>query len=66
VTPQPVQAGLFSHALGSVERLKVELVDHVEHEPGEVAGGEPVAQVGREQERLVAVAAQEIVGHMPF
>ena len=33
-------------AVGSVEGGKVELVDHVEDEPGEVAGGQPIAQVG--------------------
>jgi hypothetical protein len=33
-------------AVGSVERGEVELVDHVQDEPGEVALGEPVAQVG--------------------
>ena len=32
-------------AVGSVEGLKVELVDDVEDEPGEMAGGEPIAQV---------------------
>jgi hypothetical protein len=32
-------------AVLAVEGLKVELVDHVEDEPGEVALGEPVAQV---------------------
>jgi hypothetical protein len=53
-------------AVGSVEGLKVELVDHVDHEPGEVAFGEPVAQVGWQQEGLVAVAAQEVVGYGPF
>jgi hypothetical protein len=31
--------------VGPVEGLEVELVDHVEDEPGEVAFGEPVAQV---------------------
>jgi hypothetical protein len=33
-------------AVGQVERCQVELVDHLEDEPGEVAVGEPVAQVG--------------------
>jgi hypothetical protein len=28
------------------EGLKVDLVDDVEDEPGEMAGGQPVAQVG--------------------
>jgi hypothetical protein len=32
-------------AVGPVERVEVELVDDVEDEPGEVALGEPVAQV---------------------
>jgi hypothetical protein len=47
----------------SVERLQVELIDHVEDEPGEVVGWQPVAQVRRQQERLVAVTAKEVVGH---
>jgi hypothetical protein len=46
-----------------VEGRQVELVDDVEDEPGEVAFWQPVAQVGWEQEGLVAVAAQEVVGH---
>jgi uncharacterized OB-fold protein len=37
-------------AMLAIEGLKVELVDHVEDEPGKVAVGEPVAQVGRQQE----------------
>jgi hypothetical protein len=48
-----------------VERGQVELVDDVEDEPGEVAFRQPVAQVRGQQEELVAVAAQEIVGYMP-
>jgi hypothetical protein len=32
------------------KRTEVELVDHVEDEPGEVAVGQPVPQVGRQQE----------------
>jgi hypothetical protein len=53
-------------AVDAQERLQVELVDHVEHEPGEVAFGQPVTQVGWEQEGLVAVAAHEVVGHGLF
>jgi hypothetical protein len=37
--------------IGTQERTKVELVDHVQHEPGQVVGRQPVAQVGRQQER---------------
>jgi hypothetical protein len=50
-------------AMLPVEGRQVELVDHVEDEPGQVASGQPVAQIGRQQERLVAVAAQEVVRH---
>jgi hypothetical protein len=32
-------------AMLAVEGLKVELVDHVEDEPGQVALGQPVAQI---------------------
>jgi hypothetical protein len=32
--------------VGPVEGLKVELVDHVEEEPGQMVGREPVEQVG--------------------
>jgi pyrimidine deaminase RibD-like protein len=49
--------------VGPVERTQVELVDHVEDEPGEVAVGQPVAQIRGQQEGLVAVAAQEVVRH---
>jgi hypothetical protein len=45
------------------ERTEVQLVDDVEDEPGQVIVGQPVAQVGGQQERLVGVAAQEVVGH---
>jgi hypothetical protein len=53
-------------AVGPVERLKVDLVGDVQDEPGEMLLGEPVAQVGGQQEGLVAVAAQEVVGHGLF
>jgi hypothetical protein len=53
-------------AMRPVERGEVELVEHVEDEPGEVTFSHPVAQVGGQQKELIAVAAQEIAGHMPF
>jgi hypothetical protein len=49
--------------VGAQERVEVELVDDVQDEPGQVIIGRPVAQVGWEQEGLVVVAAQEVVGH---
>jgi hypothetical protein len=49
--------------VGAQKRTEVELVDNVEDEPGEVVLGQPVAQVWGQQEGLVVVAAQEVVGH---
>jgi hypothetical protein len=46
-----------------VKRREIELVDNVDDEPGEVALGQPVAQVGRQQEPLVAFRAQKIISH---
>jgi hypothetical protein len=59
-TPVPVGP------VGLVERVEVELVDHVQDEAGEVAFGQPVAQVWRQEKRLVRVTTHEVVGHEPF
>jgi len=53
-------------AVGQVKGCQVELVDHVEDEPGEMILGEPVAQVRGQQEGLVALCAQEVAGHGLF
>jgi hypothetical protein len=53
-------------AMRLVERRQVDPVDDVKDEPGEVAFGQPVAQVRGQQERLVAVTAKEVVGHTRF
>jgi hypothetical protein len=37
----PVPVG----TVGAQERLKVELVDHVQHEPGQMVGGQPVTKI---------------------
>jgi hypothetical protein len=50
-------------AIGGQEGAEVELVDDVEHEPGQVVGWEPLAQVRREQKRLVSRAGTKVVGH---
>ena len=50
-------------SVGGVEGLEVELRHRVDHEPGEVVVVEPVAQVRRQEHRLVAVAAEEVLGH---
>jgi hypothetical protein len=47
-------------AVGSVERGEVELVDDVEDEPGKMVLGEPVAQVGGQQEGLVAAPRRKL------
>jgi hypothetical protein len=45
------------------EPIKIQLVNHVEDEPGQVVGRHPVAQVGWEQKGLVAVASKEAISH---
>jgi hypothetical protein len=50
-------------AVGPGEGHEVELVDHVQDEPDQVVGGQPFTHVGWEQQRLVAVAGKEVVGH---
>ena len=49
--------------IGLEERTEVELVNHIEHEPGQVIGRQPVTYIGWEQEGLVAVTGTEVVGH---
>jgi hypothetical protein len=49
--------------IAAQKRPEVDLVDHVEDEPGQVAVGQPVAQVRGQEKGLVAVAPQEVVGH---
>jgi hypothetical protein len=53
-------------AVAAQERTEIQLVDHVEDEPGQMIGREPVAQVRGQQEGLVAVAAKEVVRHSRF
>jgi hypothetical protein len=50
-------------AMLAIEGLKVELVDNVEEEPGQMILGQPVAQARGQQEGLVAIAAKEVVRH---
>jgi hypothetical protein len=52
--------------VGTQERRKVDLVNDIAHEPGEMVLGQPVARVRGEQERLVAVAAKEVISHGTF
>jgi hypothetical protein len=50
-------------SVGLEEWAKVQLVDHIQDEPGQVVGGQPVTDIGWEQEHLVTVAGTEVVGH---
>jgi hypothetical protein len=58
-----VSGGVAVRSVGGVEGLEVELVDRLDHEPREVIGGQPVAQVGWQQQRLVTVAREEVLSH---
>jgi hypothetical protein len=42
------------------ERTQLQVVDHVEDEPGQMVGWQPVVQVGWQEERLVAVRARKL------
>jgi hypothetical protein len=44
----------------SEEQTQLQVVDHVEDEPGQMVGWQPVAQVGWQKGRLVAVAARKL------
>jgi hypothetical protein len=46
--------------VGSQERAQVELVDDVEHEPRQMLWRQPLADIDREQKRLVAVAGRKL------
>jgi hypothetical protein len=52
--------------IGLEERAQVEVVDDVQDEPGQVVGWQPVADIGWEQERLVAVTGTEVAGQWPI
>jgi hypothetical protein len=50
-------------AIGGVERRGVHHADGVDHEPGQMVLGQPLPDVGRQQERLLAIAHQEVLRH---
>jgi hypothetical protein len=50
-------------AVGGVERLEVEFVDRLDHEPGEVILRQPVAEIRRQEQGLAAVAGEEVLSH---
>jgi hypothetical protein len=50
-------------AIGAVELGKIDLGDDINHQPGEVTVPEPLAQAGRQQERLLSITPQEVLRH---
>jgi hypothetical protein len=58
-------AAVAVDAVGSIERPEVELLDRLDHKPGEVVFIQPVAQIRRQQQRLLSVTAEEVLGHTP-
>jgi hypothetical protein len=53
-------------AVLGIERRKVELGHHVEHEEGEVVLREPVSDRGRQQEQLIAIGLTKVDRHAPI
>jgi hypothetical protein len=50
-------------AIGRVERRQIHLGDCVQHEPREVALGQPLAQARRQQQLLLAITRDEVLRH---
>jgi hypothetical protein len=46
--------------IGGAERAQIQLVDHVQHEPGQMIGWKPVSHVRWKQKRLVTVTGKEV------
>jgi hypothetical protein len=57
------RATVAVRAVGGVEGLQVERLDRLDHKPGEVVLIQPVAQVRRQQQGLISVAAKEVLSH---
>ena len=50
-------------AISRVERLQIKLRHALEHEPGQVVLGQPLAPRRRQQQMLITIARQEVLGH---
>jgi hypothetical protein len=50
-------------AIRGIERRRVDHRDHIDHEPREVILRQPLLHVGRQQERLLAIARDEVLRH---
>jgi hypothetical protein len=49
--------------IGAVDGAQIDLLDGVEHEPGEVILRQPLAQAWRQQQLLVAITRKEVLSH---
>ena len=50
-------------AIYGVERREIHLVDRLDHEPREVPLRQPIADVGRQQKRLLTIGRDEVLAH---
>ena len=50
-------------AVAGEERREINVLDRIEHEPGEVIVRKPLAQVGGQEHLLITVAAEEVLSH---
>ena len=50
-------------AIRAIERAQIQLADRIEDCPGEVALGQPLQQRRRQQERLITISLDEVLGH---
>jgi hypothetical protein len=50
-------------AIGRIERGQIELGDRLDHEPRQVALGQPLANVRRQQQLLLAIAPHKVLRH---
>jgi hypothetical protein len=49
--------------IGAVEAAQIDLVDRIEHKPGQVILRQPLAQTRRKQKLLVAITRKEVLSH---
>jgi hypothetical protein len=50
-------------AIGRIERPEIQLRNALKHEPGQVVLRQPLAQRRRQQQLLITIARQEVLGH---
>jgi hypothetical protein len=50
-------------AVSGVERRQIHRVDRVDDEPRQVVLGQPLTQIRRHQQHLLAIARQEVLRH---